>query len=487
MRSTASCTRTRRRRAEAILLWAAIGCAAALAPATAAGQTAELEIGDQPAHTTLVYPPYAHTLGIHRARPAHLKLFLGDRTRFDDPQGLAAVKFASDDDPEAKGDDFQLTLFGINSGRGEILYNSSMQTLAVYGRNGSGEDELADPHGIAATVDGRVYVADTGNRRIVRLRWNAAARALSWAGSWPAGAPFDVDTDARGDVWATDREANAVVRFSDREAGAGTELLPPPMGPGDRWPLPADVEAPLGLAVVDSLDPWLQPNATRLYLVDRDGRRLRAYDSDGRVVASIEAADIATGRETARFYYVEIDYFGNVYVSDPAGGRIYKLDPGLRLLASFTGPGPAESALEEPRGIAIWKRFGQVFVAEREGAQYFFVGTDFRPVAEPVRLSRREPPPSWALELFLTEAATVQIAFLDAAGDTLAVADAGTTGAGRQSVAWDEGGWRSGPVDGWEERAERIVLEARPTYSSRRRFARVKTLPFVWEGALTGP
>jgi sugar lactone lactonase YvrE len=487
MRSTASCTRTRRRRAEAILLWAAIGCAAALAPATAAGQTAELEIGDQPAHTTLVYPPYAHTLGIHRARPAHLKLFLGDRTRFDDPQGLAAVKFASDDDPEAKGDDFQLTLFGINSGRGEILYNSSMQTLAVYGRNGSGEDELADPHGIAATVDGRVYVADTGNRRIVRLRWNAAARALSWAGSWPAGAPFDVDTDARGDVWATDREANAVVRFSDREAGAGTELLPPPISPGDRWPLPADVEAPVGLAVVDSLDPWLQPNATRLYLVDRDGRRLRAYDSDGRVVASIEAADIATGSETARFYYVEIDYFGNVYVSDPAGGRIYKLDPGLRLLASFTGPGPAESALEEPRGIAIWKRFGQVFVAEREGAQYFFVGTDFRPVAEPVRLSRREPPPSWALELFLTEAATVQIAFLDAAGDTLAVADAGTTGAGRQSVAWDEGGWRSGPVDGWEERAERIVLEARPTYSSRRRFARVKTLPFVWEGALTGP
>jgi hypothetical protein len=256
---------------------------------------------------------------------------------------------------------------------------------------------------------------------------------------------------------------------------------------GDRWPLPGDVEAPLGLAIMDSLDPWLQPNATRLYLVDKDGLRLRAYDTEGRVVASIEAADVAAGGENARFFYVEIDYFGNVYVSDPGGGGIYKLDRSLRLLASFTGPGPAEAALEEPRGIAIWKRFGQVFIAERDGAQYFFVGTDVRPVAEPVRVRRREVPASWALELFLTEAATVQVAFVGAAGDTLAVADAGTVGAGRQSVGWDDGGWRSSTAEGWEERAVRIVVEARPTYSSRRRFARVKALSFVWEGALTGP
>ncbi|MFN2384541.1 MAG: hypothetical protein ABR559_09845, partial [Gemmatimonadota bacterium] len=252
MRCTGSCTRARRRLAEAIALLGAIGCAAALAPAPAAAQTAGtaepeiLEIGDQPAHTTLVYPPFGHTLGIHRARPAHLKLFLGDRTRFDDPQGLAAVKFDSDDDPQARGDDFQLTLFGVNSGRGEILYNSSMKTLAIYGRRGSGEDELAEPHGIAATVDGRVYVADTGNRRIVRLSWDPTPRSLTWAGSWPAGAPFDVEVDARGDVWATDREADAVLRYSDSDPGEGSALPEIAAAAGDRWSLPEDVDAPLG-------------------------------------------------------------------------------------------------------------------------------------------------------------------------------------------------------------------------------------------------
>jgi streptogramin lyase len=476
-------TRTRRLRADAILLWASVACAAALAP-PAAAQSSDLEIGDQPAHTTLEYPPFAHTLGIHRARPPHLKIFLGDRTRFDDPQGVAAVKFASDDDPDARGDDFQLTLFGVNSGRGEVLYNSSMQTLAIYGRPGSGKDELARPHGIAATVDGRVYVADTGNRRVVRLRWDPEARALSWVGTWDARAPFDVEADTRGDVWVSDREANAVLRFPDDAAGAGTGLLPPPLARGDRWPLPEDVEVPLGLAVMDSLDPWLQPNDSRLYLVDRDGARLRAYDTRGHVVAADDAAELPG--DGVRFFYVEIDYFGTVYVSDPAGGRIWKLDPMLRPLDSFSGPGPAESALEEPRGIAIWKRFGQVFVAEREGAQYFFVGTDFRPVSEPlvVRRALREEGGSgpWSMDLFLTEAATVTIAFLDAGGDTLAVADAGLQRTGPGSVAWDASDWTEPGAPGWEAEARSVVVEARPTYSSRRRFARVRELSIVWDG-----
>lgn len=459
-----------------------------LAAAPAAGQDADLPVGDQPEHTTLVYPPFAHTLGIHRARPNHLKLFLGDRTRFDDPQGLAAVKFASDDDPDRRGDDYQLTLFGVNSGRGEILYNSSMRTLAVFGRPGGGAGAFDRPHGIAATVDGRVYVADTGNRRIARLRWDPSARALAWEGSWAAGAPFDVDTDSRGFVWATDREAGAVIGFADPAAGAGSGLLPPPIVPGARWPLPDDVEAPLGLAVADSLDPWLQPNHNRLYLVDRDGRRLRAFDAEGRVVAAVEPPDLAPDRPTARFFYVAIDYFGHVWVSDPAGGVLYKLDHGLRPLDVFAGPGAPESALEEPRGIAIWKRFGQVFVAEREGAQYFFVGADVRPLEEPVVVRPRVAPAGWTLDrLFFTEPATVRIAFVDAAGDTLAVADAGLVGGGRQAVGWGVAAWETPPGEGWAERSETVVVEARPTYSSRRRFARVRAFSFAWEQPLTGP
>ncbi len=457
---------------------------AALAVALVArGAPAQLPLAEagglppgSPTFTTLVYPPFAHTLGIHRARPEHLKLFLGDRTRFDDPQGLAAVKLASDDDPDASSDDYQLTLFGVNSGRGEILYNSTMQTLAIYGRQGSGEGHLDSPHGIAAMPDGRVYVADTGNRRVVRLRWDPVARGLTWAGEWPAGAPFDVAGDARGQLYVSDRSTDGVLRFADSTAGAGTSLLASSPVVGARWPLPADVRAPRGLAVADSLDPWYRPRIYRLYLVDLDGGRLRACGADGAVLAETVPDSLPRPRGGAgRFDYVALDYFGNVYVSDPTANVLYKFDADLHWLTTFPGPGRAEDAFEEPRGIALWKRFGQVFVAEREGAQYFFVGTDFRPLQEPVEV-RREAPGTWAFDLWLTEAAQITTAFEDAAGDTLAVAEAGVFGTGRQAISWGESAWRAAPPEGWEARAGKVTIEARPTYSSKKKFSRIRTL-----------
>jgi DNA-binding beta-propeller fold protein YncE len=456
------------------------------APAGAQEATAEvLETpAESPEHTTLVYPPFSHTLGIHRARSMHLKLFLGNRTEFDDPQGAAAVKFAADDDPDVKSDDFQLTLFGVNAGRGEILFNSSMQTLAIYGRAGSGQGMFRSPRGIAAHPDGRVYVADTGNRRVARLRWDAAGRRLTWVGSWPAQAPFDVAVDHRGNAFVADREADAVLRFSDSTAGTGSGLAAPSPVTGDRWPLPDDVDDPVGLVVGDSLDAWYAPHHYRLVLVDQGGARMRVYDAEGRVLAETTPQAVATAAipqpgPAGRFSYVALDFHGNVYVTDPVRGVVVKLDPALALLAVFPGTGESATAFEEPRGIAIWRRFGQVFVAEREGAQYFFVGTDFRPTEGPLTVARSET--GWGFEIFLTEASHVKAAFLDAAGDTLAVAApqrAFTTG--EQAVKWDASGWQGGPAPGWEERATTIVVEARPTYSSRRKFARVRSFPVEW-------
>ncbi|MGH7544396.1 MAG: NHL repeat-containing protein, partial [Gemmatimonadota bacterium] len=405
---------TRGRRARTRLLLT-VGALLALPPGPVVAQSGDAGPGGV-RYTTLVAPPFAHTLGIHRAQSSHLRLFLGDRTRFDDPQGVAAVKFASDDDPEARTDDYKLTLFGVNAGRHEIIYNSSMKTLAIYGGRGGGEGRFEAPRGIAATVDGRVYVADSGNRRVARLRWDPQGRKLGWAGEWSAPSPFDVATDARGNAWVADPEADAVLRFADSTVGAGTSILPPSPIAGDRWPLPADVDGPTALAVGDSLDPWFHPSAYALYLVDREGGRLRAYGAAGQILAETSPDRLERPADgPGRFGYVELDYYGNVYVSDPVANVIYKFDPDLHLLAAYPGPGPADEGLDEPRGIAIWPRFGQVFVAEREGARYLFVGTDFR-AEDPLEIRASEDPPGYAFELFLTERSLVGAAFLDAAG-----------------------------------------------------------------------
>jgi DNA-binding beta-propeller fold protein YncE len=484
MRNSASSAsaRTRLAGAPGSLLGPLVLAALVAAVRPAVGQEAPevLETpAEAPEHTTLVYPPFAHTLGIHRARSIHLQIFLGGRTQFDDPQGAAAVKFAADDDPAVKSDDFQLTLFGVNAARGEILFNSSMQTLAIYGRVGSGEGMFRSPRGIAAHPDGRVYVADTGNRRVARLRWDSARRRLSWQGAWSARVPHDVALDQRGNVFVADREADAVLRFADSTAGAGGSLLHASPIAGDRWPLPEDADEPIALAVGDGIDPWYAPDHYRLVLVDRSGARLRILDEEGRVLAEATPGAVAGEGTPGRFSYVALDFHGNVYVTDPVREAVIKFDPSLALLDVFRGPGDAGLALEEPRGIAIWRRFGQVFVAERGGAQYFFVGTDFRPTKGPLRVRRAEG--AWEIDLFLTEAATVKVTFLDVAGDTLAVAaPEAPLQAGEQRMAWDDSDWQRAPTAGWEARATTVLVEARPTYSSRKKFARVRSFPIEW-------
>jgi hypothetical protein len=57
---------------------------------------------------------------------------------------------------------------------------------------------------------------------------------------------------------------------------------------------------------------------------------------------------------------------------------VIKFDHNLKLLDIFGSEGDEDNQFIEPRGIAIYKRFGQVFVAEKKGAQYFWVGTNLK-------------------------------------------------------------------------------------------------------------
>ncbi len=120
--------------------------------------------------TTLDYPTFKHDLDMHHVTSFHLRLFTGNRHRFNRPRGLTAVKLVERDRPDKTGDDDELTVYGLNAGEHCIIYNMSPTSIGSYGRKGKGEGEFLDPWGIAANPAGNVYVADTGNDRVVRLR-----------------------------------------------------------------------------------------------------------------------------------------------------------------------------------------------------------------------------------------------------------------------------------------------------------------------------
>ena len=49
----------------------------------------------------------------------------------------------------------------------------------------------------------------------------------------------------------------------------------------------------------------------------------------------------------------------------------------MTYITSFGSKGDDDFQFLVPKGIAIYRRFGQLFVAESTGAQYYWIGTDF--------------------------------------------------------------------------------------------------------------
>ncbi len=449
-----------------------------LALAFALSWSAPATCSDSPDdETTLVRPPFGHCLGINRATPVHVFLYLGTQTSFEDPAGLAAVKLRSEDDPDTGHDDDELTVFGLNSGRSEILYNTSLTNVEIFGGPGSGEGRFDHPLGIAADEWGGVVVADTGNDRIVRLRYvDDALRHIGTIRSIPAepphfSSPSQVALGASGTVYVTDTGHDRVIALDT--SGSVTLTLTGDASSGVHF------DSPVGLAVVEDDDPWLNRRAGRIVVADRGGSRLLSFDTGGTLRNATEAGEGTL--ETARFDYIAIDYHGSVYATDTRACVIHKFDRHLRHVTSFGRRGTGHGEFDEPRGITIWRRFGQVFVAERQGAQYFWMGTEIQDLGiETGGLAGMPEPfaPGRAplrVTYTLTEVSRVSILIRDASGATVhTLADERRRAIGPNVERWDgllDDGRALPPGD------YTLVVTARPVYSSRAYFQDIAELP----------
>jgi len=434
---------------------------AALLPAAAA-------LGDgPPPRTSYVYPPFKHSLGLSRVGELELKLFLGPTARYANPQGLAAVKLADRDDRRTRRDDDELTLFGVNSDLGQIVWNPSLTAVAKLGRVGSGEGELLRPRGIAADEAGRVVVADTGNRRLVLLQ--VSDRRLEWLGAVDdaGGAPFS-PTDvalAGGVIWCTDWSGR-ILRFTRDGRWLG------------EWPLAArdgPLDGPLALAVQDRDEPWNHWRRFSLLVVDGDGQRLRLYDAGGRLRAERTLAEIAP--PPGRFGYPVLDLFGQVVVPDSVQGRLLKLDRRLRHLDAITRIDGDERPLDHCNSLALWRRFGQLFIAEARGGSYVWTGTDIlAPALTPLPNARA---PGLELEYRLTEPSLFSVSLRAGGGERTVVAE-------RRRNAGLRRDWV--PLPDTLPAGAELVLRAAPTYSARRFLTAERRLalpsgPVAWGGA----
>lgn len=322
--------------------------------------------GDQ---TTLVHPPFKHNMGFNRANSTIARMILGRDVRFHRTGGLFAIKLKSEDDPTTRKDNAILTLFGINNHK--IVYNVNTNQLRTFGEKGR-EDSTAAlyyPTDIAATESGIVYLTDTYNYRIVKLRYDSAVDTLAYVGS--AGGfgidsssfdlPAMLDLDSDENVYITDRGNDRIVVMDS--------LLRPVK-------ILKNISRPGGIAVIDKEKGYCRVKDEKPFIIAiSNGVYILKLSMKGREIARQNASNLP-GYSNAGFVHADYDYHGNIWVTDSVNSVVHKFDSDLNYIVTFGSKGYGDKQFYKPLGITIYRKYGQVFIGEKSGFQYYWVGVD---------------------------------------------------------------------------------------------------------------
>lgn len=400
--------------------------------------------------TSLVRPPFRHTMGYNRATPYEVKMILGKSISFEEPQGIAACKLSTDDDKKTEEDDDELTVYCANSWANQIVYNKALKNIKTYGKQGSGVGEFWNPRGITASADGDVYIADAGNNRIVKIKNEIdSLRWIRTIGEFGGGVgqfdqPFDVAVDSYDRIWAADKGNNRVQLFDS----SGRFIME----------IPGLIQ-PTGIAVVDEKEPWaFYQNNNFLIVIDNEGKRIQQFNLDGKWLAKAEFQFLKL--DSARFHSAAIDYYGNIWVTDKTNICVHKFDRFLKYITKF-------QLKDAPRGIAIWRRYGQVFIVSREAIDYYWVGIDgYIEGCYPTTFDPKEK--GVTISIYLTDMATLTSKIYDSGGKVVRdFINRQREEPFEHNLVWD-GRDNAGTLVAPGKYKIEIILE--PTYSSKGRF-----------------
>ena len=225
----------------------------------------------------------------------------------------------------------------VDAYAGVQLSVSPDQVLAGAGLNSA--------RGVALAPDGSIYVADTGNSRVIRL--DSSGNILtSWGNRTPDGElppasgtfiePWGVAVDSQGNVYVADTWNHRIQKFDangnfEREWGGFGQ-------PSDR---PDYLWGPRGIAISPS---------GRVYVTDTGNKRVVVFDANGRFLQELGLVEESRLDEPVG---IAVDLRGNIYVADTWNMRVVVFSADGNLVTAWPVQGWTGDSLENKPYIAV--------------------------------------------------------------------------------------------------------------------------------------
>ena len=273
---------------------------------------------------------------------------------------VKAIATAADD---IQIDDYGF-IYALDSGKGKVTeLNPEGSSVGTFGIAGSGPGQMKKPAGIGLGPEGVVWVADTGNGRLQRVRLKSKLKI--------ARVPQNLATKllVSGPVRALNLQASAIAAYG----GSLAAYLPKPqrfvtLGP--------DGKETLRFGPV-AANPESQTKGTRslavsakhgIFVADTEGGRIQRFTLAGVFQASFAEAKglFASAKKEGRVKQpsaVVVNEAGTVYVADTATRRVSAFSPEGVYLFGF-GPKIGQHELKEPSALA-WDPAGFLYVLDR--------------------------------------------------------------------------------------------------------------------------
>lgn len=214
--------------------------------------------------------------------------------------------------------------------------------LDKWGKPGSSESQLRLPMGLAITPQGKVLIADSGNHRVqVATGWADDLDELigqtvaSLGGESGLAEPTDVAVDAEGRVYVVDSGKRRIVVL----AAEGRQLA--------EWKSAGEDGRELAGPTAIEVSP-----AGRIYVTDTYADRVIELDAQGRFRAAWGENGEGAG-QLRRPHGLALDAKGNVYVVDSHNHRVQVFDPEGRFKGFFGSKGSGLGQLLYPHGVAV--------------------------------------------------------------------------------------------------------------------------------------